>query len=244
MEPPPNPGRFTPGRADNRKDLLALDRAAVFLGGPQPPRDQRARMAHGPTAGSSTPPSASSRDASASVAPPTIIDTVFETEEQIVELQALLDRSHERLGVHASVILTPQRRLTARQVVTYLVGMKHLVVGTVTARGEPRVAPVDGHFLSGHFWFGTGAAAHRISDLRRKPAISACHLAGDDVGIVVHGRAALFGPDDPEGARLRAHSTAYYGSDPYTWPGGNAAWVRIDPTIMTTFAMDPSRFPG
>lgn len=168
---------------------------------------------------------------------------MYETDEQIAELQAIIDRSFQRLGPHAAVIITPERRLTARQVVKYLVGMKHIVVGTVTSRGEPRVAPVDGHFLRGRFWFGTGKAALRIQHLRRSPAISACHLVGDDLAIVVHGHAALFGPEDPEGEEMRAHFTKYYGSDPYTWPGGNAAWVRIDPAIMTTFAMDPSKFP-
>lgn len=168
---------------------------------------------------------------------------MYESEEQIAELQAIIDRSFERIGTHAAVIITPDRRLTARQVVTYLVGMKHIVVGTVTPRGEPRVAPVDGHFLRGCFWFGTGSAALRIQHLRRNAAISACHQAGDDLGIVVHGRAALFEPDDTEGEEMREHYTMYYGSDPYTWPGGNAAWVRIDPTSMITFAMDPSKYP-
>jgi hypothetical protein len=168
---------------------------------------------------------------------------MFETEEQIVELQAILDRSYERLGPHASVIITPERRMTARQIVKYLVGMRHIVVGTVTLRGEPRVAPVDGHFLRGRFWFGTGDSALRIRHLRRNPAISACHLAGDDLGIVVHGHADLFGPGGPEGEEMREHFTKYYGSDPYTWPGGNAAWVRIDAETMTTFAMVPSTYP-
>ena len=167
---------------------------------------------------------------------------MLETHEEIVELQDILDRSYERLGEHASLIITRERRLTAQQVVNYLEGMKHIVVGTVTSRGEPRVSPVDGHFLRGRFWFGTGNAAFRIRHLRRRPAISACHLAGDDIAIVVHGRAVLFGPDEPEGEEMRAHFTRYYGSDPYSWPGGNTAWVRIEPEIMTAFAMDPSKF--
>lgn len=168
---------------------------------------------------------------------------MYETDEEIAKLQAIMDRSFQRLGPHAAVIITPERWLSARQVVKYLVGMKHIVVGTVNSRGEPRVAPVDGHFLHGRFWFGTGKAALRIQHLRRSPAISACHLAGDDLAIVVHGHAALFGPEDREGEEMRAHFTEYYGSDPYTWPGGNTAWVRIDPAIMTTFAMDPAKFP-
>src|SRR5205814_9981386 len=95
--------------------------------------------------------------------------------------------------------------------------------------GRPGVGPAD--------------AALRSRPLRRNPAISACHLVGDDLGIVVHGRASVFGPADPEGEMMRAHFTKHYGSDPYAWPGGNAAWVRIDPDIMTTFAMDTSKYP-
>ena len=181
---------------------------------------------------------------------------MLETEEQIAELQAILDRSFERAGVHTLSIIRPERRLNARQLVKYLEGMKHIVVGTVTSKGEPRVAPVDGHFLRGRFYFGTDGRAFRIRHLRRNPAISACHMvaaprgAGQEVvagaeelGIVVHGRAVLFGRADAEGEELRAHYTRYYGSDPYSWGAAAIAWVRIDPEIMTTFAQDPSKYP-
>lgn len=130
---------------------------------------------------------------------------MYESDEEIAELQIIMDRSYERQGTHASFIITPERRITARQMVDYLTCMKHIVVGTVTSSGEPRVAPVDGHFIHGRFWFGTGQAAFRIQHLRRNPAVSACHLAGDDLGIVVHGRASLFGPEDPEGEMMREH---------------------------------------
>jgi hypothetical protein len=180
---------------------------------------------------------------------------MYETEEQIAELQALIDRSFERAGAHTLSIIRPDRRLNARQVVKYLEGMKEIVVGTVTSKGEPRLAPVDGHFLRGRFWFGTDARAFRIRHLRRNPAISACllvaapRLAGqemvsgaDELGIIVHGRAVIFGREDAEGEAMRQYYARYYGSDPYTW-GGEIAWVRIDPEIMTTFAADASRYP-
>ena len=54
--------------------------------------------------------------------------------------------------------------------------MKHITVGMVTASGEPRDAPVDGHFLHARFWFGTGERAYLIHHLRRNPAISACYV--------------------------------------------------------------------
>jgi hypothetical protein len=65
---------------------------------------------------------------------------MFETGAEITELQAILDRSHARLRTHAAAILTPGRRLTARQVVNYLTGIKHIVVGTVTAGARRRAA--------------------------------------------------------------------------------------------------------
>jgi hypothetical protein len=180
---------------------------------------------------------------------------MHESEADIAELQGLIDRSFERAGAHTLSIIRPDRRLTARQVVKYLDGMKEIVVGTVTSKGEPRLAPVDGHFLRGRFWFGTDARAFRIRHLRRNPAISACHLVAaprlagqemvsgaDELGIVVHGRAVIFGREDAEGEAMRQYYARYYGSDPYTW-GGEIAWVRIDPEIMTTFAADASRYP-
>src|SRR3972149_11274706 len=133
---------------------------------------------------------------------------MYETDEQIAQTKAILDGSFERAGVHTLSIIRPERRLNARQLVKYLEGMKHIVVGTVTSKGEPRVSPVDGHFLRGRFYFGTDGRAFRIRHLRRNPAISACHVVAaprvagqemvagaDGLGIVVHGRGVVFGGD-------------------------------------------------
>src|SRR3989304_20183 len=84
---------------------------------------------------------------------------MLETEEQIAELQAILNRTFERAGVHTLSIIRPERRLNARQLVKYLEGMKHIVVGTVTSKGEPRVAPAGGPFLRGRFLRGAGGRA-------------------------------------------------------------------------------------
>ena len=53
-------------------------------------------------------------------------------------------------------IITDQRRVSAQQLCQRLQGMKLLVVATVTADGRPLAGPVDGYFLHGSFYFGSG----------------------------------------------------------------------------------------
>ena len=76
---------------------------------------------------------------------------MHETEAQIRELQTIIDRSFAAAGKHLVSIISEDKRLNARQLVEYLQGTKHIAVATVSSRGEPRVSPVDGHFLRGRF---------------------------------------------------------------------------------------------
>lgn len=168
---------------------------------------------------------------------------MFETEEQIADLQALLDRSYERSGRYLRSIIGPEKWLNARQVVKALEGTRILAVATVSSRGEPRISGVDGHFLWGRFWFGTGATSLKGRHLRRNPAISVTYMQGDELAITVHGTAALFGNETPEGRRLREHFTAVYGSDPATWTEDELLWVRVDPQSVITYAPNAADFP-
>jgi hypothetical protein len=74
---------------------------------------------------------------------------MYESEEDVRRLQELLDRTLARANPHLASIVTPERRLTARQVVRYLQGTKHVAFATVNERGEPRVSPLDGVFVRG-----------------------------------------------------------------------------------------------
>jgi hypothetical protein len=165
-----------------------------------------------------------------------------ETEEQIQALQALIDKSFAAAGGHLVSIVSEDKRLNARQVVQYLQGTKHIAVATVSSKGEPRVSPVDGHFLRGRFYFGTEGGSIRIRHLRRNPAVSISHFAGDDVAITIHGRAVLLQKGDPEADEMAALYTSVYGSDPYTW-GNDIVFARIEPETMIAYAPDPTKFP-
>src|SRR4051795_5159290 len=145
---------------------------------------------------------------------------MFESEVDVRELQALIDRTFERANPHLAGIVKPERRLSARQVVRYLQGTKHVAFATVNAKGEPRVSPLDGVFIRGRFTVSTGGGAARLSHLRANPACSAAHMDGDVVGIVVHGQAVIIGRDDPDAAEIEPVWRAIYGSSPFEWGEG------------------------
>ena len=69
---------------------------------------------------------------------------MFETDQEVERLQSMFDAHLSRANPHMTNIVTPERRLTARQVVAYLQGTKHVAFATVTSEGEPRVSPLEG----------------------------------------------------------------------------------------------------
>ena len=166
---------------------------------------------------------------------------MFETDAELNALQALLDRSYATAGPHLRDIVTPETRLTAGQVATYLEGIRHIVVATVTRAAEPIVAPLDGWFLHGRFIVSTGANAARVRHLRSNPAVSLAHVAGDDIGIWAHGTARIAPREDRLTAEYVRVASKTYGSDPFSW--GDIAVLVVDARAMFAYALDPSKFP-
>jgi uncharacterized pyridoxamine 5'-phosphate oxidase family protein len=167
---------------------------------------------------------------------------MLESEQQVRELQALIDRTFARANSHLAKIVKPERRLTARQVVRYLQGTKHVAFATVNERGEPRVAPLDGVFIHGRFTVSTGGRAARLRHLHANPACSASHMDGDAIGIVVHGHATIIGRDDDGVHEIEPVWSEIYGSSPFEW-GEGVVFMRIEPTSMWAYAFHPEIFP-
>jgi Pyridoxamine 5'-phosphate oxidase len=167
---------------------------------------------------------------------------MYESEEDVRRLQEMLDRTLARANPHLAAIVSPERRLNARQVVTYLQGTKHVAFATVNNRGQPRVAPLDGVFIRGRFTVSTGAQAARLRHLRANPACSAVHMDGDRVGIAAHGSARILGEGDPVVEELDRVWTEIYGSSPFSW-GKGVAFMVVDPTSMWAYAFHPEEFP-
>jgi hypothetical protein len=110
-----------------------------------------------------------------------------ETPEDLEELQALLDASLSRASSHLRSIISAERTLTAEQLTGVLTGMRTLALSTVTAKGEPRISGVDGHFLHGKWHFGTARDAVKARHLAARPAVSAAHMLGEELGVYTNG---------------------------------------------------------
>lgn len=164
-----------------------------------------------------------------------------ESETELGELQALLDDSLARATGHLRSIVRPGRSLTAAQLVRVVTGMCTLAVSSVTATGEPRVAGADGHFLHGCWVFSTERSSAKARQFAARPAISAAHLRGDDLGVFTHGRVEELnpqaGPADPQWPAILDHLTQHYGSSPLSW--GDVVAYRVRPHWMVVYAADP-----
>jgi nitroimidazol reductase NimA-like FMN-containing flavoprotein (pyridoxamine 5'-phosphate oxidase superfamily) len=164
---------------------------------------------------------------------------MHESAAELDALQRLLDASHTRGGAHLQSIFTPDRRLDAAQLSELLVGVQILNLATVTATGRPLVAPVDGLFFQGHFYFGSAPDSLRMRHIRARPHVSAAHTRGEELAVIVHGSAHPIDLTASEHAGFRQYLLdtyrPRYGSDWEHWVESNAEYARIDPDRMYSF---------
>lgn len=164
-----------------------------------------------------------------------------ETPRELEELQSLLDASLSRSTSHLRSIINAERTLTAEQLTQVLTGMCTLALSTVTAKGEPRISGVDGHFLHGKWHFGTARGAAKDRHLAARPAASAAHMRGEDLGVFTHGTVETLNPLDGEPAadwpELLEYLKAFYGDDAFDWDR-EVVYYRLHPHWMTVYAPD------
>lgn len=111
---------------------------------------------------------------------------MHETADDLTRIQRLLDESYQAAGSHLREVITPERTITAAKLVEILIGMRLLVLSTVTKDCRPIAGPVDGIFFRGDFYFGS--------------SVSATHLPGEELAVTVHGSAV------PIDIKSRQHS--------------------------------------
>jgi hypothetical protein len=149
-----------------------------------------------------------------------ILCAVRESDGDLSELQALLDRSLNAAGDHLRSIFGDEHQLTAEQVVAALDGIFEMHLAVVTLDGAPLVAPTDGLFLRGKVWFGLLPHAVRTRLVRRNPRVSASHSRGE-FAFIVHGTAHEVDESNPAWpdyeALLRELYVAEYGPGFLEW---------------------------
>ncbi|SFJ17123.1 Pyridoxamine 5'-phosphate oxidase [Amycolatopsis sacchari] len=159
----------------------------------------------------------------------------------IERLQQLLDESEENAGPHLrSTFGIPAQTLTASQVAGYLAKPRSLAFATVSARNEPRVAPVDAVFHGGVFHVPTVAGSARAKHVASRPAVSLTRWVPSEIAIIVHGKASVLGPDHGDFAALNE----LYG--PPWWQDvledGGGVYLRVSAERMFVWAQDTAQW--
>jgi uncharacterized pyridoxamine 5'-phosphate oxidase family protein len=164
---------------------------------------------------------------------------MHETPAEVAELERLLDASYARAGEHLQGIHTPARRVNATRLCELLVRVCVLDVATVSSKGEPRVAPLDGLFFHGRFVIGTSPKSLRFRQLARNAAVSAAHTRGEKLSVLVHGTAVSIDTSDPREEPLHQYFREVYGPDYDSWGfWGKAGFWRIEPRLMFAAAFE------
>ncbi len=164
---------------------------------------------------------------------------MFESDAELADLQDLLDRSYASAGEHLLSIHTPNWRVPAAELVELLQGMCVLNLATVSSKGEPYVGAVDAFLFHGRFFFGSSPDSLRARHIARNPAVSGAHTRGEELSVVVHGRAVPLDKSSEIGKEYRAYGAKTYGEEAVEefWESDTPYW-SIEPKRM--FALRPT----
>jgi nitroimidazol reductase NimA-like FMN-containing flavoprotein (pyridoxamine 5'-phosphate oxidase superfamily) len=168
---------------------------------------------------------------------------VHETAADSAALQQILDTSHRVAGEHMRSIFLDDRRLDAAGLVDLLPGVQILSLATVTADGRPLVGPVDGLFYRGHFYFGSSPDSVRFRHIRARPHVSATHVRGEELAVVVHGTAVEVNTSGTDEVGFRDYAVEVYGEEWKEW-GPDSPYARIDPHKLFAAYMPTAELPG
>ncbi|MFD7157752.1 pyridoxamine 5'-phosphate oxidase family protein [Kribbella sp. NPDC059898] len=163
-----------------------------------------------------------------------------ETAAEVAELQALMDAVYPRSTEHLRSIIKGRKRLSAAALVRALTGMCTVNLATVTARGEPRISAVDGHFLHARWVFTTSGSAAKARHLRARPAASIAYVDGERIGVFSHGDVEFLTAAHPDFAEIEEHLTKHYGSSPSSW-GPDIVYGRLQPTWIVGYGEAEAR---
>jgi hypothetical protein len=164
-----------------------------------------------------------------------------ESPTELERVQQLLDHSIEQASPYLrSSFEMPQRSLSAEQLANRLQGSLTVALGTVTARGEPRVAPINALFVHGAFCVPTVAESARARHLRQRPGASLTYYEGVTLAVIAHGGAEIIDGLHPDFAELDELQVESGQQSPTQWHG-QGVYLRLDARTLYTYAREPSK---
>ncbi len=163
---------------------------------------------------------------------------MYESSEDMQNLQTLLDRSIEQAGafLRASFEM-PAHSLSARQLAHLWQGLQTVAFATATKKGDPLAAPIGALLLHGRFYIPTVASALRTRHVMQRSAISFTFYQGNDVAVIVHGEATVVRSADADFSALETFQREVSGSSVLDW--GEGVFLHIVPRVIYTYV----RFP-
>jgi len=161
-----------------------------------------------------------------------------ESPADLHRLQGLIDDSIERASPFLRISFAmPAHSLSAAQLAAHLQGSLTVSLATVTARGEPRVAPINAVFLHGRFYLPTVAEAARARHLARRPSASLTYYEGTSLAIIAHGTASMIDAGHVDFAEIDSVQ-AKYAQSPQEWRG-TAIYLLLEPDTLYTYTSTP-----
>jgi len=158
-----------------------------------------------------------------------------ETASDLERLQRLLDESIERASPFLrSSFRMPECSLSSRELAARLEGSLTVAFATVTAGGEPRVAPINAFFLRASFYVPTVAEAARARHLARQPAASLTYFEANDLAVIAHGHVAIIAAEDQAFAELDATQLGFGRQSPREW-SGHGVYLKLEPSSLFTY---------
>jgi hypothetical protein len=169
---------------------------------------------------------------------------MHETAPDLQRLQKLLDDSAARASpLLRSSFGIPEHSLSAEQLAAHLQGSLTVAFGTVTARGEPRVAPVSAFFSRASFYLPTVAEAARAKHLTRRPGASMTIFESTGLAVIAHGHATIIDAHHPDFSELDATQVDCGKESVCDWQG-HGVYLHLQPTSLYTYARNSSQYPS
>jgi pyridoxine/pyridoxamine 5'-phosphate oxidase len=165
-----------------------------------------------------------------------------ETAEDLEQLQHLLDDSARRASPFLrSSFQIPERSLDATSLAARLDGSLTVALATVTADGEPRVAPINAFLLRASFYVPTVAESARARHLASRPAASLAYFEGTSLAVIAHGTVEIIPAGHPAFDELDEIQVELGRQSPREWRG-HAVYLHVEPSRLYTYTdLAPAR---